>query len=90
MAEKVVLAGEVKLKAYEGAVVGRTSHFSLYDTALATYDVSTTFDQTWSNGFIEIWAMPTAVANARIREHSNKLMQVKVAAKATTQARKAK
>ena len=86
------VSGEIKLKAYKGAitVVGRASPFSLYDTALATYDASTTFDQTWSNGFIEIWAMPTVVANARKREHSNKPMQVKVAAKATTQARKAK
>jgi len=86
------VSGEVKLKAYKGAitVIGRTSPMSLYDTALATYDASTTFDQTWSNGFIEIWAMPTVVANARKREHPNKPIQPKVAAKATTQARKAK
>jgi argininosuccinate synthase len=86
------VSGEVKLKAYKGAitVVGRTSPMSLYDTALATYDASTTFDQTWSNGFIEIWAMPTVVANARKREHHEKPIQPKVAAKATTQARKAK
>src|SRR5208337_1133869 len=86
------VSGEVRLKAYKGTVtvVGRTSPMSLYDTALATYDASTTFDQTWSSGFIEIWAMPTVVANARKREHSNKPIQYKVAAKATTQARKAK
>jgi argininosuccinate synthase len=86
------VSGEVKLKAYKGAVtvVGRTSPLSLYDTALATYDASTTFDQTWSNGFIEIWAMPTVVANARKRIQPNKPMQYKVAAKATAQARKAK
>jgi len=86
------VSGEIKLKAYKGTVtvVGRTSPMSLYDTALATYDASTTFDQTWSSGFIEIWAMPTVVANARKREHPNKPIQNKVAAKATTQVRKAK
>ena len=86
------VTGEVKMKAYKGAVtvVGRSSPLSLYDTGLATYDASTTFDQTWSNGFIEIWAMPTVVANARRREHPDKPIQYKVAAKATTQARKAK
>jgi argininosuccinate synthase len=86
------VTGQVTLKAYKGtvAVVGRNSPFSLYDAGLATYDASTTFDQTWSNGFIEIWAMPTVVANARRREHSTKPMQYKVAAKATTQTRRAK
>jgi len=86
------VTGEVKLKAYKGAVMvaGRSSPFSLYDAALATYDASTTFDQTWSEGFIEIWAMPTVVANARKREHPNKPMQYKVAPKATAQTRKAK
>ena len=86
------VTGEVKIKAYKGSVtvVGRTSPLSLYDTGLATYDASTTFDQTWSEGFIEIWAMPTVVANARRREHSSKPMQYKVAEKATTQTRKTK
>lgn len=63
------VSGEIRLKLYKGSarVVGRSSPMSLYDTALATYDASTTFDQTWSNGFIEIWAMPTVVANTRTR-----------------------
>jgi argininosuccinate synthase len=84
--------GEVKIKAYKGAVtiVGRSSPLSLYDTGLATYDASTTFDQTWSQGFIEIWAMPTVVANARRREHPGKALQAKVAAKATPQAHRLK
>jgi argininosuccinate synthase len=82
------VTGEVKLKVYKGtvSVVARSSPMSLYDVGLATYDASTTFDQTWSNGFIEIWSMPTVVANARNREHSRQ----KVAAKATPQARKTK
>ena len=64
------VSGEVRLKVFKGyvQVVGRSSPMSLYDTALATYDGSSTFDQTWSNGFIEIWAMPTVVANIRMRQ----------------------
>ena len=64
------VSGEVRLKAYKGSVqvVGRSSPMSLYDTVLATYDGSSTFDETWSNGFIEIWAMPTVVANLRRRQ----------------------
>jgi len=86
------VSGEIRMKAYKGSarVVGRSSPMSLYDTALATYDASSTFDQTWSNGFIEIWAMPTVVANARKREHPPKVLSNKVAPKATAQARRSK
>ena len=87
------VTGEVKLKVYKGnvTIVGRSSPLSLYDAGLATYDASTTFDQTWSTGFIEIWAMPTVVANRWKREHSAKPMQYKLAApKATPQSRKTK
>jgi argininosuccinate synthase len=58
--------GEVKLKLYKGAlhVVSRSSPMSLYDMDLATYDISTTFDQSSSAGFIELWGLPTRVANA--------------------------
>lgn len=64
------VSGEVRVKAYKGSaqIVGRSSPMSLYDTALATYDGSSTFDETWSNGFIQIWAMPTVVANVRRRQ----------------------
>jgi argininosuccinate synthase len=60
------VTGEVKLKLYKGSVsvVSRSSPFSLYDANLATYNVETTFDQKWSEGFIEIWALPTIAANA--------------------------
>jgi argininosuccinate synthase len=57
---------------------------SLYDTALATYDASSTFDQTWSNGFIEIWAMPTVVANALKRREQAKKLQDNILSKATS------
>ena len=57
--------GSVKLKLYKGGcrVVGRSSPMSLYDLNLATYGIETTFDPTWSNGFIEIWGLPTKVSN---------------------------
>jgi argininosuccinate synthase len=59
------VTGEVKLKLYKGhaSVVARSSPLSLYDANLATYNVGTTFDQAWSTGFIEIWALQTKAAN---------------------------
>ncbi len=75
------VSGEVRLKVFKGSVqvVGRSSPMSLYDTGLATYDGSSTFDQTWSNGFIEIWAMPTVVANIRKRQQQSKPLPAKTA-----------
>jgi len=57
--------GEVKVKLYKGGfrVVGRSSPMSLYDLNLATYNIRTTFDQSWSPGFIELWGLPTRVSN---------------------------
>jgi len=68
------VAGEVKLKLYKGGfrVVGRSSPFSLYDKDLSTYDVATTFDQRWSQGFIELWGLPTMVANTLRRKRGKK------------------
>ena len=69
--ERVV--GEVKVKLYKGGfqVVGRSSPMSLYDLDLATYDVKTTFNQSWSQGFIELWGLQTTTANilkAKVKE----------------------
>ncbi|MCW3976059.1 MAG: argininosuccinate synthase [Candidatus Bathyarchaeota archaeon] len=63
------VTGEVKIKLYKGNcyIVGRYSDFSLYDIDLATYGPKTTFDQSWSLGFIEIWGLPTTVANIKKR-----------------------
>ena len=60
------VSGEVKIKLYKGGlrVVGRSSPNSLYDLNLATYDIKTTFDQSLSAGFIELWGLPTRVAKA--------------------------
>jgi len=59
------VTGEVKIKLYKGGlrVVGRSSPMSLYDLSLATYGQQTTFDQRWSEGFIELWGLPTRTAN---------------------------
>jgi len=58
--------GEVRVKLFKGnaLVVGRSSPHSLYDIHLATYNIDTTFDQTSSAGFIELWGLPTRVAKA--------------------------
>jgi len=59
------VCGEVKMKLYKGGfqVVGRSSPMSLYDINLATYDIQTTFNQSWAEGFIELWGLPTRVSN---------------------------
>ena len=59
------VCGEVKMKLYKGGcwVVGRSSPMSLYDKNLATYEVETSFNQSHSEGFIELWGLPTKVAN---------------------------
>ena len=46
-------------------VTGRRSDSSLYDYKLATYDSGDTFDQRSSNGFIDIYGLPSRVAAAR-------------------------
>jgi argininosuccinate synthase len=65
------VTGEVKVKLYKGSVqvVGRSSPYSLYDLNLATYESSSTFDQTWSIGFIELWGMPTKAANIVMKKN---------------------
>jgi len=59
------VTGEVKLKLYKGGmrVVGRSSPLTLYDLNLATYEGVSTFDQSHSPGFIELWGLPTRAAN---------------------------
>lgn len=61
--------GRVKVKLYKGGlqVVGRSSPFSLYDVALSTYEGKTKFDQKWSEGFIELWGLPTKIASLKRR-----------------------
>jgi argininosuccinate synthase len=58
------VCGEVKMKLYKGRcwVTGRSSEMSLYDKNLATYEVETSFNQSYAEGFIELWGLPTKVA----------------------------
>jgi len=60
------VTGEVKLKLYKGSmlVIGRTSPMSLYDKNLANYNIKTSFNQSFSHGFIELWGMQTRMYNA--------------------------
>jgi argininosuccinate synthase len=71
------VSGEVRLKLFKGAVhvVGRSSPFSLYDYNLATYDVKSTFDQSASAGFIELWGLSTRVARSLQLKKMKKLVQ---------------
>ncbi len=60
------VTGEVRLKLYKGGlqVVGRSSPMSLYDKNLANYNIKTTFNQSYSKGFIELWGLQTRMHNA--------------------------
>jgi argininosuccinate synthase len=59
------VTGLVKVKLYKGTirVVGRTSIYSLYDPALATYTSEDQFDHTASEGFIKIYGLPLKTYN---------------------------
>ncbi|MCW4017547.1 MAG: argininosuccinate synthase [Candidatus Bathyarchaeota archaeon] len=60
------VTGEVRLKLYKGSlqVVGRSSPLSLYDKNLANYNIKTSFNQSYSHGFIELWGLQTRMYNA--------------------------
>jgi argininosuccinate synthase len=57
--------GEVRVKLYKGGlqVVGRSSPMSLYDQNLVNYNIKTTFNQSYSKGFIELWGLQTKMYN---------------------------
>lgn len=59
------VCGEVKMKLYKGRcwAAARSSPMSLYSKNLATYEVETDFNQSYAEGFIELWGLPTKVAN---------------------------
>ncbi len=67
------VTGTVRLKLFKGSlsVVGRKSPFSLYDYSLATYDRQDAFHHGASEGFIEIFGLPTTVA-ARLRRATSR------------------
>jgi argininosuccinate synthase len=72
------VSGEVKLKLYKGSmqVIGRSSPMSLYDKNLANYNIKTSFNQSYSKGFIELWGMQTRMYNA-LKKSSKKAVEKK-------------
>lgn len=59
------VTGLVKVKLYKGTlrVIGRTSPYSLYDPALATYTAEDQFDHKASEGFIKIYGLQLKTYN---------------------------
>jgi argininosuccinate synthase len=59
------VTGEVKVKLFKGSmiVIGRSSPNSLYDKNLANYNIKTSFNQSYSKGFIELWGLQTRMYN---------------------------
>ena len=66
MIEKNV-TGTARVKLYKGNcnVVGAKSPYSLYDQAMATYDVGDMFDHKAAEGFIQLWGLPLKIKAAR-------------------------
>jgi argininosuccinate synthase len=79
------VTGEVKLKLYKGGftVVGRSSPMSLYDKNLANYNIKTTFNQSYSKGFIELWGLQTRMHNALKKSATKKKQKGAETAKPT-------
>ncbi len=50
------VTGEVKIKLFKGSmqIIGRNSPKSLYNKNLANYNIKTSFNQSYSKGFIEL------------------------------------
>ena len=57
------VTGTVKLKLYKGNIIGAgmTSPYSLYDPEIVTFDEDEVYDQTWADGFITLYGLPTKV-----------------------------
>jgi argininosuccinate synthase len=57
------VTGTVRMKLYKGTAlaVGRRSPHSLYDSALATFDADSVYDQKESRGFVNLWGLPARV-----------------------------
>jgi len=67
-----VVTGTVRLKLHKGncIAVGRKSPSSLYRFDLATYDQADRFDQRASKGFIDLWGLPSQIAEQVRRERA--------------------
>jgi argininosuccinate synthase len=75
------VSGEVRLKLFKGSlqVVGRSSPMSLYSQNLANYNIKTSFNQSYSKGFIELWGLQTRMHNALKRQTAKKRKPIKKA-----------
>ncbi|HEX2065665.1 MAG TPA: argininosuccinate synthase [Candidatus Thermoplasmatota archaeon] len=60
------VAGTVTVRLHKGSatLLGRTSPLSLFKDNLATYGAKDAFNHQASEGFIELWSLPTETANA--------------------------
>ena len=54
------VTGTARVKLYKGtcSLVGAKSPYSLYDQAMATYEVGDMFDHSAAKGFIQLWGLP--------------------------------
>jgi argininosuccinate synthase len=59
------VTGTIRIKMFKGGavVVGRESPYSLYSTALSTYEKGDEFDHSAAKGFIYVWGLPLKVAS---------------------------
>ena len=77
------VTGEVSVKLFKGSatVVGRTSPYSLYNVALATYGAGDKFRQDMAEGFIYVWGLPARTWAAIGEKMSPKLVKAAKRAK---------
>lgn len=75
------VTGLVKLKLYKGTirVIGRSSAYSLYDPALATYTAEDQFDHTASEGFIKIYGLPLKTYNRVAQKVADETKTLRIA-----------
>jgi argininosuccinate synthase len=61
------VSGVVRLRLYKGNVIlcGRKSQYSLYQTALATFEADTLYDQKDAKGFINLFGLPIKMDGLR-------------------------
>jgi argininosuccinate synthase len=78
--------GLVRVKLFRGSmrVVGRKSEDSLYQHTLSTYNKTSTFDQSAAVGFIQLWGLPSIVANEKKTRRRNGNARIKIAPIAKT------
>lgn len=66
------VTGDVKLKLYKGNIInaGVSSPYSLYDADIATFDEDDVYDQSDSQGFVNIYGLQTRVI-AKMKKNNN-------------------